>query len=238
LTDFLLEGENSLRISYPLVSQNMTPGFKYFIAIEIVETISHDAVRNMIKSIRRSSADKTMAKIQRRLRPSDSDDIIIEDETLTISLADPFSATRFMEPVRGVQCKHLECFDLETWLQTRPPKPSQKGGGPQQQGGEPSMVDVWKCPICSLDARPVSLWIDEYFVGVRQSLVGSGDMQTKSITVSANGRWAPVLDADDTDDDSTPAPRPRSTVNGNAGKSRTSSVTAAPDVIEILDDDD
>ncbi|GKU16132.1 unnamed protein product [Fusarium langsethiae] len=238
LTDFLLEGENSLRISYPLVGQNMTPGFKYFIAIEIVETISHDAVRNMIKSIRRSSADKTMAKIQRRLRPSDSDDIIIEDETLTISLADPFSATRFTEPVRGVQCKHLECFDLETWLQTRPPKPSQKGGGPQQQGGEPSMVDVWKCPICSLDARPVSLWIDEYFVGVRQSLVGSGDMQTKSITVSANGRWAPVLDADDTDDDSTPAPRPRSTVNGNAGKSRTFSVTAAPDVIEILDDDD
>ena len=101
------------------------------------------------------------------------------------------------------------------------------------------MVDVWKCPICSLDARPGSLWIDEYFSGVRQSLVSNGDMQTKSITVTANGRWAPVLDADDTDDDSTPAPRPRNTVNGNAGKQpSTSAVSVVPDVIEILDDDD
>jgi hypothetical protein len=238
LTDFLLEGENMLTISYPLVDRNMTPGYKYFIAVEIVETISHDAVRNVIQSLRHISAEETRAKIQRRLQPSDSDDIIIEDETLTISLADPFSATRFTEPVRGSQCKHLECFDLETWLQTRPPKPTQKGGGPQQQGGEPSMVDVWKCPICSLDARPVSLWVDDYFAGVRRSLLSSGDMRTKSITVAADGKWSPVLDADDTDDDSTPAPQPRNTVTGNAGKqSRTSSMTAAPAVIEILDDD-
>ncbi|CAF3644405.1 unnamed protein product [Fusarium graminearum] len=239
LTDFLHEGDNFLRFSYPPGNQNMTPGYRYFMAIEIVETISHDAVCNVVRSIRRFPPGETMAKIQRRLRPSDSDDIIIEDETLSISLADPFSATRFLEPVRGLQCKHLECFDLETWLHTRPSKPPQKGGGPQQKGDEPSMVDVWKCPICSLDARPVSLWIDEYFSGVRQSLVSNGDMQTKSITVTANGRWAPVLDADDTDDDSTPAPRPRNTVNGNAGKQpSTSAVSVVPDVIEILDDDD
>ncbi|KAF0637108.1 hypothetical protein FPSE5266_03916 [Fusarium pseudograminearum] len=239
LTDFLHEGENFLRFSYPPGNQNMTPGYRYFMAIEIVETISHDAVCNIVRSIRRFPPGETMAKIQRRLRPSDSDDIIIEDETLSISLADPFTATRFVEPVRGLQCKHLECFDLETWLRTRPSKPPQKGGGPQQKGDEPSMVDVWKCPICSLDARPGSLWIDEYFSGVRQSLVSNCDMQTKSITVTANGRWAPVLDADDTDDDSTPAPRPRNTVNGNAGKqSSTSAVSAVPDVIEILDDDD
>ncbi|CEI66915.1 hypothetical protein FVEN_g8563 [Fusarium venenatum] len=238
LTDFLLKGENHLRISYPPVNQNNTSGFKYFIAIEIVETISHDAVCNMIKSIRRCSPDQTMARIKRRLQPSDSDDIIIEDETLTISLADPFSATRFKDPVRGSQCKHLECFDLETWLQTRPPKPEQIGGGPKQQGGEPSMVDVWRCPICSLDARPSSLWIDGYFAGVRRSLIGIGDMRTKSISVTANGRWAPVLAADDTDDENTPAPQPRNTVNGNAVKQPRPSVTTAPTVIEILDDDD
>ncbi|KAM0414889.1 hypothetical protein ACHAPD_006072 [Fusarium lateritium] len=179
-----------------------------------------------------------MARIKRRLQPSDSDDIIIEDETLTISLADPFSATRFKDPVRGSQCKHLECFDLETWLQTRPPKPEQIGGGPKQQGGEPSMVDVWRCPICSLDARPSSLWIDGYFAGVRRSLIGIGDMRTKSISVTANGRWAPVLAADDTDDENTPAPQPRNTVNGNAVKQPRPSVTTAPTVIEILDDDD
>jgi hypothetical protein len=173
------------------------------------------------------------------LQPSDSDDIIINDETLTISLADPFSATRFTDPVRGSQCKHLECFDLETWLQTRPPKPERIGGGPEQKGGEPSMVDVWRCPICSLDARPVSLWIDEYFAGVRRSLVSNGDMRTKTISVTANGQWVPVLDADDTADKSKPGLQPRNTASDNAGKRlRPSSVTTAPTVIEILDDDD
>ncbi|RGP79162.1 hypothetical protein FLONG3_2733 [Fusarium longipes] len=238
LTDFLLEGENVLSFSYPLVDQNMTPGYKYFIAVELVETISHDAVRNVIQSLRHISSEETRTKIQRRLQPSDSDDIIIEDETLTISLADPFSATRFTEPVRGSQCKHLECFDLETWLQTRPLKPPQKGGGPREQGGEPSMVDVWKCPICSLDARPNNLWIDDYFAGVRRSLISSGDMRTKSITVAADGKWSPVLDGDDTDDDSTPAPQPRSTIGSNTGKQvRPPSTMAAPAIIEILDDD-
>ena len=192
-------------------------------AIEIVQTISHGAVLNLVQSLRHMSKDETEAKIQRRLRPSDSDDIIIEDETLTISLADPFSATRFAEPVRGSQCEHLECFDLETWLQTRPPKPPQNGGGPQQQGSEPSMVDVWKCPICSLDARPTSLWVDDYLAGVRRSLLSGGDMRTKSITVAADGKWAPVLDVDDSDDESTPVLQHGNVVNGNAGRqSRTS----------------
>lgn len=238
LTDHLHEGENVLKISFPAVDQNTIRGYKYFMAIEIVQTISHGAVLNLVQSLRHMSKDETEAKIQRRLQPSDSDDIIIEDETLTISLADPFSATRFSEPVRGSQCEHLECFDLETWLQTRPPKPPQNGGGPQQQGSEPSMVDVWKCPICSLDARPTSLWVDDYLAGVRQSLLSGGDMRTKSITVASDGKWAPVLDVDDSDDESTPVLQHRNVVNGNAGRqSRTSSMAAAATVIEILDDD-
>ncbi|CAG7559275.1 unnamed protein product [Fusarium equiseti] len=238
LTDHLHEGENILKISFPAVDQNTIRGYKYFMAIEIVQTISHGAVLNLVQSLRHMSKDETEAKIQRRLRPSDSDDIIIEDETLTVSLADPFSATRFAEPVRGSQCEHLECFDLETWLQTRPPKPPQNGGGPQQQGSEPSMVDVWRCPICSLDARPTSLWVDDYLAGVRRSLLSGGDMRTKSITVAADGKWAPVLDVDDSDDESTPVLQHRNVFNGNAGRqSRTSSIAAASTVIEILDDD-
>jgi hypothetical protein len=236
LTDFLVQGENILRVSFPAVEQNLKPGYKYFMAIEIVETISHDAVHDVIQSLRHIPAEETREKIQRRLRPPDSDDLIIEDETLTISLADPFSATRCVIPVRGSQCKHLECFDLDTWLQTRPRKPTQKGGGPQQKGAEPSMVDAWKCPICGLDARPVSLWVDEYLTGVRKSLLGNGDMRTKSIVVTADGKWSAVWEPDDSDDDS-PAPQSKVTVNGNAGKHSRPSVAAPANVIEILDDD-
>ncbi|KAM0557073.1 hypothetical protein ACHAPJ_005336 [Fusarium lateritium] len=231
LTDFLSEGENVLRISFPPVEQNLKPGYKYVMAIEIVETVSHEAASDMIQAMRHHPIAKTKEKIQRRLSPSDSDDIIIEDKTLTISLADPFSASRVVVPVRGADCKHLECFDLETWLQTRPQKPPQKGGGPLQKGAEPSLVDGWKCPICGLDARPGSLWVDDYLVGVRQSLLSNGDLRTKAITVTADGKWSPVLEPDDSDDDS-PAPQPNGVVNGNVRKQPTPTT-----VIEILDDD-
>ncbi|KAF5023830.1 hypothetical protein F66182_4088 [Fusarium sp. NRRL 66182] len=236
LTDFLAKGENVLRVSFPAVDQNLKPGYKYFMAIEIVETISHEAAHSVIQAMRHIPQEETRLKIQRRLRPSDSDDIIIEDETLTISLADPFSATRFTVPVRGAQCKHLECFDLETWLSTRPQKPFQKGGVLGQKGAEPSLVDAWKCPICGLDARPISLWVDDYLTDVRQRLLSKGDMRTKMITVTADGKWTAVPEPDDSDDDS-PAPQLSAMAHGNANK-HTRPVAAVPArVIEILDDD-
>jgi hypothetical protein len=98
------------------------------------------------------------------------------------------------------------------------------------------MADAWKCPICGLDARPVSLWVDEYLAGVCKSLLGNGDMRTKSIVVTADGKWSAVLEPDDSDDDS-PAPQSRDTVNGNAGKHSRPSVATPTNVIEILDDD-
>ncbi|KAH7255777.1 uncharacterized protein BKA55DRAFT_330754 [Fusarium redolens] len=232
LTDFLVEGENKMTISYPAVEQNSKPGYKHFMAIEIVETMSHAAINELIHS-RRFPAEETRYKIIRRLRPSDSDDIIVQDETLPISLADPFSKVRVTVPVRGSQCKHLECFDLETFLETRPRKEPQKGGGPQQQGEEPSLVDRWGCPICGLDARPISLLVDDYLAAVRRSLISNGDMRTRNIKVAPDGTWSAVWEPDDSDDDS-PAPQPKGSVNGHA--SRHPRPPATP-VIDISDDE-
>ncbi|WAO89396.1 SP-RING-type domain-containing protein [Fusarium falciforme] len=236
LTDFLVEGENSLRLSFPQNPQNQRLSVKYFLAVEIVETISHDSAMKMIETGRRIPIEDTKRKIQGRLRGSDSDDVIIEDETLSVSLADPFSATRFNIPVRGAHCQHLECFDLETWLQTRPQKPAQQGGGASQVGDEPSLVDVWKCPICGQDARPSSLWVDDYLVSVRQALVANGDTRTKAITIDATGAWYAVEEPDDSDDDESPGPRPLTVAQRDTRQSE-STMPARATVIEILDDD-
>ncbi|KAM0424617.1 hypothetical protein ACHAPT_010143 [Fusarium lateritium] len=236
LTDFLIEGENTLRLSFPQTAQNQKLTATYFMAVEIVETISHDSAMKMIETRRRIPAEETKRKIQQRLRGSDSDDVIIEDETLTVSLADPFSAARFNIPVRGIYCQHLECFDLDTWLQTRPRKPRQQGGGAAQVGDEPSLVDVWKCPICGLDARPNSLGVDDYLASVRQALVAKGDMRTKAITIDATGKWCAVEEPDDSDDDESPGPRPLAVAKGDTRASQ-SATAARPTVIEILDDD-
>lgn len=236
LTDFLVEGENSLRLSFPQNPQNQRLNVKYFLAVEIVETISHDSAMKMIETGRRIPMEDTKRKIQGRVHGSDSDDVIIEDETLSVSLADPFSATRFNIPVRGAHCQHLECFDLETWLQTRPQKPAQQGGGASQVGDEPSLVDVWKCPICGQDARPSSLWVDEYFVGVRQALLADGDTRTKAIEIDGMGAWCAVEEPDDSDDDESPGPRPLTVAKRDARRSE-STMPARATVIEILDDD-
>ncbi|KAK7423106.1 hypothetical protein QQX98_001182 [Neonectria punicea] len=233
LTDILALGQNTIRISLPSVSDNdAVQGHKYFAAVEIVETRSHDYLRAMIENMQHTSIDETRQRMTRRLRPSDSDDVIVADETLQVSLADPFSSSMFQIPVRGVNCLHLECFDLETWLQTRPSKPPQKGGGEFQRGPEPSMVDTWKCPICDLDARPVSLRIDDYFVWVRNELVARDMGITKAITVNANGQWTPVLEPEDSDDE-TPGPNEGIMTNGDREKSK--SVPSGA-VIEIVDD--
>ncbi|KAH7112648.1 hypothetical protein EDB81DRAFT_862650 [Dactylonectria macrodidyma] len=233
LTDALVPGQNAIRISLPLVDENIArAGSEYFVAVELVETRSHGSLRAMIETAEHTSMEETKEKMIRRLRPSDSDDIIVEDETLLVSLADPFSATMVETPVRGLKCLHLECFDLETWLQTRPSKPAQKGVGTSQTGPEPSMVDAWKCPICDLDARPTSLRIDGYFVQVRKELVGRGETNTKAITITADGKWTAAEEPDDSDD-KTSAPSQARVTNGDGGKQR--SVPVA-DVIEILDD--
>ncbi|KAK7429625.1 hypothetical protein QQZ08_003820 [Neonectria magnoliae] len=233
LTDILVLGQNTIRISLPSVSDNnAVQGHKYLAAVEIVETRSHDSLRAMIEKMQHTSVDETRQRMIRRLRPSNSDDVIIADETLQVSLADPFSSSMFQIPVRGVNCLHFECFDLETWLQTRPSKPPQKGGDEFQRGPEPSMVDTWKCPICDLDARPVSLRIDDYFVWVRNELVARDMAITKAITVTADGQWTPVLEPDDSDDE-TPGPNEGVVANGDREKSK--SVPSGA-VIEIVDD--
>jgi len=78
---------------------------------------------------------------------------------------------------------HRECFDLETFLLTRKSKP--------KRPDQPTMVDVWKCPLCGVDARPYHLQVDEFLVSVRKELKERGLLDTKSIWIAADGKWRP-----------------------------------------------
>ncbi|KAH8742696.1 hypothetical protein F5883DRAFT_366563, partial [Diaporthe sp. PMI_573] len=95
----------------------------------------------------------------------DEDGIAVIDRSgvtvseLSIDLTDPFSASIFSIPAHGLACTHMECFDLETWLNTRPIKQA-INNGPQ----------YWECHICFGDARPRSLRIDSFLVSVRKKL--------------------------------------------------------------------
>ncbi|KAL2257026.1 hypothetical protein VTK26DRAFT_764 [Humicola hyalothermophila] len=243
ITEFVTRGTNILKIGLP-----DAPGPKArdrFVAVELVETLSHSTIIDFVWSRGVIPEQETLETINKRLARSNDpadDDVILSEPDLSIDLADPFSATIFRVPARGADCSHMECFDLETWLETRPPsKPHVKcrhgSSGGQSWCGcvdtpEPSHADKWRCPICSKDARPYSLRIDGFLLGVRKKLEEEGKLGAKNVRVRSGGEWVVVgavgneEESDDDEADGYGEGRAGGSAGGK-GKGRTSSVPAA-----------
>ncbi|OTB09287.1 hypothetical protein M426DRAFT_18659 [Hypoxylon sp. CI-4A] len=201
-SSLVLQGNNTLQVHIPVYAalpKNQEP----HIAVELIETLSHSAVLRMIGTHYHMPANVTRDIIKGRLRGSSADDDLEMVDSLSIDLADPFSRTLFKVPARGSSCTHLECFDLETWLNSRLGKKLCCTGNPSCGNcpNEPSFVDKWKCPLCDKDARPYSLRIDQFLVEVRLQLEKENKLRTKAILVSSDGTWQPKEDPGDDDSD-------------------------------------
>ncbi|KAL6906677.1 hypothetical protein GGI43DRAFT_236964 [Trichoderma evansii] len=188
LTNSLVKGANKVKVHMPSFPQNIKENIAYFMAVELIVTLDHDSSRALVTSAPHISVDQTKAEIKRRLQ-LDTDEIIVNSDTLTVAVTDSFSSKLFEVPVRGRNCRHLECIDLENWLNSRPCKPS-------PEAGEPTMVDTWGCPICGEDARPSNLQIDDYFVDIRGKLLVQRMGNAKKIQIAVDGTWKAVGVAD------------------------------------------
>jgi hypothetical protein len=202
ITDFIVCGTNILMIAvYDTQSPNEKPKTRH-LAVEMLETLSHSSVLSAVQAQGATPAERSLSIIKQRLTSSLDDEVAFEAPHLSIDLADPFSSTIFKTPARGIGCTHMECFDLENWLNTRPAKPPVKCAHRQDEcpcksHAEPSNPDKWRCPICSKDARPCSLRIDGFLLNVRAQLERDGKLHTKCLQVKADGSWSVILDADD-----------------------------------------
>ncbi|KAL7788430.1 hypothetical protein V8C43DRAFT_323704 [Trichoderma afarasin] len=195
LTDSLVEGKNTIKVNLPYFPQNLKKNVAYFMAVELVTTLNHNSVRDLVVSTPHTTVEATKYEISRRLQRVETDEIVIESDTMTISVADILSSKLFDIPVRGRQCRHLECFDLQNWLNSRPSK------WPQDVD-EPSVVDCWACPLCGMDARPCNLLVDDFFVEIKEKILESGKSNTKKIEMRANGAWSPIEEPDGDDESS------------------------------------
>ncbi|RFU72317.1 miz zinc finger [Trichoderma arundinaceum] len=193
LTNYLVKGTNTVKITLPSFPQNIKQDVDYFMAVERIVTLDHDSVTKLVLSEPQTSVDETKDLIRSRLQEIEIGDIVIKSGAIQITVADSFSSRLFDIPVRGRDCKHLECIDLQNWLNSRPCKAP-------QEPGEPTMVDSWECPICNSDARPVNLRVDEFFVQVQQTLLEEGKGHVKNIEVFADGTWNPIEEADGDDE--------------------------------------
>ena len=176
------ENVNRIKISIPRLRKAKRDN-TYFVAVEVVEILQHADIMEMCTQNQRIPASKTLDAIKKFLAPppTNDDDFAMVVGDLSIDLADPFSTRIFEIPVRGNSCLHRECFDLEIFLLSRNSK--------SKRPNQPSMIDVWKCPLCGKDARPYSLQVDEFLVGVRAELAAQDNLETKAILISADGSW-------------------------------------------------
>ncbi|PSR98960.1 hypothetical protein BD289DRAFT_64721 [Coniella lustricola] len=213
VTDHLLAGKNRLKVIVPRAGPTAPDrrGNIFYLAIEVTETVRHSDLLNEIQTQRRQDRHVTLNKIRSRITAvPEEDGIAIVDRSgadaseLSVGLTDPFSSRIYKTPARGIACAHMECFDLETWLNTRPIKQQLKCSHEDvctcPKNMEPTEPDRWKCPICSGDARPKSLYIDGFLADVRHELQEQNKLHTRSILVDADGKWRPV-DLEEEDDD-------------------------------------
>lgn len=230
LTPHVRQGTNTVKISLPDSKSNIIEGSTYFAAVEIVTTLSHEAVIDLVQTTPPCTLEQTRNEISKRqgLAGQGDDDLMITDDSLVVTVADPFTSCIFTIPVRGINCQHLECFDLDNWLQTRPSKANLIAEDSRQ---EPSLADNWRCPLCGEDARPQSLRIDELFVGIRSILESKGKLDVKKIRISSNGSWTALEESPRASVD-----RQRPESQGDMKGEKRAIITSTTEVIELDDD--
>ena len=203
LTMHVKEGLNTLTCSVLRITEEMKLGKNFAIAVEVVEIISDERIKDLPFLLYETDAMEAITKSLNRGLPGKRDkrgggkdededeEIQVVDAHISIDITDPYTARVFEVPVRGKTCFHRECFDLQTFLDTRKARTSEKG-----REAAPTSPDEWKCPICKKDARPQNLVVDGFLQKVRKELGERDQLDAKAIRVQADGTWEPVLEAD------------------------------------------
>ena len=123
LTPLVTKGENILDVS--VMSNSDDHNYRnYLIAAEFLGVMTRQSIDKRLRE-KTVDAQTVIGNIKRKLSGSltDNDEIVLMESTLTVNLRDPFSASKICDtPVRGKTCLHNDCFDLDTFLETRPKK--------------------------------------------------------------------------------------------------------------------
>lgn len=212
VTPVLQEGPNTLHLSIirsgPVVA---TVNF-YAVAVEIVEVKDREGVEEVVGTL---SLVEMKQHLLRQLGNNDPD-IEVVNGNIAIGLTDPFSSCLINKPVRGRACRHYECFDLSTFLQTRE--------------GPVCRPEQFRCPICGADARPQTLMVDQWTLSVLTQVRLMRRFDAKAIVVDDKADWViKEVDLDGDGGNHLHGENPPG-VAGHAGKGP---VVREPQVIEL-----
>ncbi|KAI4102359.1 MAG: hypothetical protein L6R37_004439 [Teloschistes peruensis] len=183
VTAHIQKGNNSISVS--IIRSQKEDNREYAIGLEAVRLLDIDSAKALIGTL---TYEDARARILQRLRNNSDPDIEVVDASVTLDLADPYTSRIWDTPIRGKACRHDQCFDLATFLQTRHHSSSSSSSS-KKKPDQPCDPDAFRCPICGGDARPQSLVRDEFFARLRGELAKRNRLDAKAIFLQQNGDW-------------------------------------------------
>ncbi|XP_038220119.1 zinc finger MIZ domain-containing protein 1 [Zerene cesonia] len=147
----------------------------------VLQLVHRPSVRSVLQGLLRKrllTADHCIAKIKMNFNQTSSsgnsntntsnERDSIEQTALKVSLKCPITFKKITLPARGHECKHIQCFDLESYLQLN----CERGS--------------WRCPVCNKPAQLEGLEVDQYMWGILNTLNNS---DVDEVTIDSGANW-------------------------------------------------
>lgn len=158
--------QNKVEVSWTNLELGRVPCVGVYMFKKIsVSTLVAYLIKNCTKE-----AEMTRKMVIDKLKIEDAD-FLIETNTLKVSLLCPLMKFRIQLPGRAFNCKHVQCFDLESYLMMNEKKPT------------------WNCPVCDQNAPYDNLIICGLF---KEILAKVNDSSCEEVEFSPNGEWSKV----------------------------------------------
>ena len=225
VTPYIKEGQNNLSTAVIGFHEDSTS--RFVIGVEFIQVVDEQKIKRDMKILQPLEARQRILDQSKVLDP----EIEVIQSQRVLDLTDPFTARIFEVPVRGIHCHHNQCFDRDTFLETRSGKVPSEACSP----------DEFRCPICGQDARPQSLMMDMFFAEVRTALKERGRLDVKAIILEDSGEWDIKEEEETTGESGDGTGRKGVGLASGQVAARTASVSAtrqsAPREVIQLDDD-
>ncbi|XP_058534085.1 zinc finger MIZ domain-containing protein 2 isoform X2 [Ochotona princeps] len=147
----------------------------------VLQLVHRPAVRSVLQGLlkkRLLPAEHCITKIKRNFSsgtipgtPGLNGEDGVEQTAIKVSLKCPITFRRIQLPARGHDCRHIQCFDLESYLQLN----CERG--------------TWRCPVCNKTALLEGLEVDQYMLGI---LIHIQNSDYEEITIDPTCSWKPV----------------------------------------------
>ncbi|XP_063333838.1 zinc finger MIZ domain-containing protein 2 isoform X1 [Pelmatolapia mariae] len=147
----------------------------------VLQLVHRPSVRSVLQGLMKKRllpAEHCITKIKRNFSsgtipgtPGLNGEDGVEQTAIKVSLKCPITFKRIQLPARGHDCRHIQCFDLESYLQLN----CERG--------------TWRCPVCNKTALLEGLEVDQYMLGI---LVYIQNSDYEEITIDPVCGWRPV----------------------------------------------